>query len=1112
MKPERLIISAFGPYAEKTEVNFEKLGNQGLFLITGDTGAGKTTIFDAITFALYGQASGGIRDPGMLRSKYAAPETPTFVELTFRYGGKQYRVKRNPEYSRPKGRGTGFTVQKSEAVLTFSDDRQPVTKAREVTRAITEIIGLDHQQFTQIAMIAQGDFQKVLLAGTAERSEIFRKLFHTEIYQELQIHLREEVKKRWKEYDEIRRSMAQDLGNISCEETSPWKQELERLKKEHFEGGLEKGVELLEQLLEEQEEALNNLNEEFGLKDREIEQKSKLLHQAEQREKVCGQLTQIETERKEMMPELEQAERELQNAEEELQKGEELRKTGEVLKERLNRYQELERTEKETEEKRKEQQRVSEEKAQAESARITMEEELQIQKDRLEKLSQAGEIYLKLKNREEKTVSGRQELENAASLLIRGKEKQKNLTEQRIQAECAEKEQAEQSVILQKQADYFQDREVLLAELAGIRQRLLEGNADLTDTLEQWAAAEKDRKDVQEKYLRCCQETEVFREEFLSLEQRFLDAQAGILAKTLKEEMPCPVCGSLHHPRPAVLTGRVPEKQELNDAKQKLSRAEKNREKFSVQAGHSQEQAERQKQLFDKKWSQMMELSAPYLTEETRLTIMEDENAPGTLKNKTEDYVQKILSAVCAQMNQYQSEMEKRKTLLKQKEVIDSRLESCGTTLGKLEEQLRIGESRMEEQKDALCRILFSKGVSVLPEEDRQEMLKEDPEMGAEVLEKASKMAGEIYDRELSRVHKLLDANETDRREKGQLEKKIPEEERTYKKLAEDIQNQEIFLAETSGKLHELEKRGETLRRELGPGSREETEQKIRTTEQYLASLQEQAKKARERFQDVSEQKKRLENSEKMLKEELENLPVLQERAVREEMERLKEQRHILYEQQSAKSGDLRNNRNILKHVQDNQKNRIAVEQEYIWVKNLSDTACGTLGGKSKIELETYIQMTYLDRILRRANLRLLTMSSGQYEMKRQADIGSKKEKAGLELSVIDHYNGTERSVRTLSGGESFQASLSLALGLSDEIQSCSGGIRLDSMFVDEGFGSLDEDSLNQAVKALYGLSTGDRMVGIISHVGELKERIPRKILVTKNRRGSQIGSSIQME
>jgi ATPase involved in DNA repair len=187
------------------------------------------------------------------------------------------------------------------------------------------------------------------------------------------------------------------------------------------------------------------------------------------------------------------------------------------------------------------------------------------------------------------------------------------------------------------------------------------------------------------------------------------------------------------------------------------------------------------------------------------------------------------------------------------------------------------------------------------------------------------------------------------------------------------------------------------------------------------------------------------------------------------------------------------------------------VEQDYVWMKALSDTANGTLSGKRKIELETYIQMAYFDRILRRANLRFLTMSGGQYELLRQEDGDNKKEKAGLELNVIDHYNGTERSVKTLSGGESFQASLSLALGLSDEIQSCAGGIRLDTMFVDEGFGSLDEEALNQAMKALLGLAEGDRMVGIISHVAELKERIEKKIIVTKNKGGDEIGSSARI-
>lgn len=198
--------------------------------------------------------------------------------------------------------------------------------------------------------------------------------------------------------------------------------------------------------------------------------------------------------------------------------------------------------------------------------------------------------------------------------------------------------------------------------------------------------------------------------------------------------------------------------------------------------------------------------------------------------------------------------------------------------------------------------------------------------------------------------------------------------------------------------------------------------------------------------------------------------------------------------------------------VRDGQEAMCRAEQEYIWVKALSDTANGTLNGKRKVELETYIQMTYFDRILRRANLRFLTMSSGQYELKRREDGENKKEKAGLELNVIDHYNGSERSVRTLSGGESFQASLSLALGLSDEIQSHAGGIQLDAMFVDEGFGSLDEDSLNQAMKALEGLTRGNRMVGIISHVPELKERIGKKIVVTKRRSAEGIGSCAVVE
>ena len=218
MKPKKLIISAFGPYADRTELDFTKLGSGGLYLITGDTGAGKTTIFDAITFALYGEASGEIRTGEMFRSKYAAPEVRTFVELTFAHQGKDYMVKRNPEYDRPKERGQGMTRERANAELIFPDGRQPVTKSTEVTKAVTELLGLDQKQFRQIAMIAQGDFQKLLLAETADRSEIFRKMFHTEIYQELQNRLRDAAKERSNTYSEKRRSILQYLDNIVCPE------------------------------------------------------------------------------------------------------------------------------------------------------------------------------------------------------------------------------------------------------------------------------------------------------------------------------------------------------------------------------------------------------------------------------------------------------------------------------------------------------------------------------------------------------------------------------------------------------------------------------------------------------------------------------------------------------------------------------------------------------------------------------------------------------------------------------------------------------------------------------------------------------------------------------
>ena len=193
MRPLRLTLSAFGPYAAETTLELEKLGKGGLYLVTGDTGAGKTALFDAITYALYDHSSGGVREGAMLRSQYADPKTPTFVELEFEVNGARYTVRRNPEYPRPKARGEGFTTEKADATLTYADGRPPVTKAKDVTAAVQEIIGLDYNQFSQIVLIAQGQFTKLLNASTEERSRIFRKLFRTQRYAQLQERLQAEA-------------------------------------------------------------------------------------------------------------------------------------------------------------------------------------------------------------------------------------------------------------------------------------------------------------------------------------------------------------------------------------------------------------------------------------------------------------------------------------------------------------------------------------------------------------------------------------------------------------------------------------------------------------------------------------------------------------------------------------------------------------------------------------------------------------------------------------------------------------------------------------------------------------------------------------------------------
>ena len=313
MKPLKLTLSAFGPYADETVIDFTQLGGQGLFLVTGDTGAGKTTIFDGITFALYGETSGGVREASMLRSKYAKPETPTYAEYIFGYKDAVYTVKRSPDYERPKTRGTGMTTQKGEALLTFSDGRAPVTKLKEVNQTVTDLIGLDMKQFTQIAMIAQGDFRKLLLADTEERSNIFRKLFHTDIYKVIQEKLKFEAGGLDKAYKELLRSIRQYTEQVRYSTEDQLGRQWILMEKNGFEGNLQEGLEILEQFLKVDKETLKNLNKQIKENDKELEKVNQLLGKAHKEADAKARKEQLLQEKEVLLPQLEQAQKAAEN-------------------------------------------------------------------------------------------------------------------------------------------------------------------------------------------------------------------------------------------------------------------------------------------------------------------------------------------------------------------------------------------------------------------------------------------------------------------------------------------------------------------------------------------------------------------------------------------------------------------------------------------------------------------------------------------------------------------------------------------------------------------------------------------------------------------------------
>lgn len=924
MRPLKLIISGFGTYCKPTEIDLSKLGTNGLFLITGDTGSGKTTIFDAITYALYGDLNGQNRNVAMIRSTFATPDIPTEVDFTFEYKGKIYNIKRNPEYQRASKRGEGLTTQIAEATLTMPDG-SVITQNSKVTAAVVELLRINKEQFSQIVMIAQGDFQKLLMEGTERRMEIFRNLFKTDYYLKLQSKLLDEEKLLAGDCKSIRKEIQVHLDSIQCDEENILKLKLEKVQKNEV--PMAEGIEIINSIIHEDVDQQTKLQNELKIID------ENLLKNAE----ILGIAKKIRT------------------AEEDLK----------IKKENIKSEQSLNIKIREEFENQKKKQ----------PEREAKEKELTILNNEFSDYDDFENVNKRFLDTETNIISKKglcnkneSILENLEFEINKLEEELKGLTDENVKLVGLK---VEQEKLEEKSNGIIQiDKELLSYE----------------KNLQKYEEAIQDYKHESQR----AEELDI---EYKKMRKAFLDEQAGIIAETLEENQPCPVCGSIHHPEPAKKSSKAPGEAELNAAEKEASIAQK---------------------LVEEKNHICIELKADLGSRKLNI------------ENQWEKLFQKQIDEII---------------VINLKEKISEEMTSLDQLKSKNQEALMLVEKKIS-RKEKIEQIL--------------------PELEKEILEKKENITK--LTAEIAGLKSTLDSL-------GEQRNKLRE------KLRFESKNEAVTAAKKIGnEINDLKK------------AFENSQNKLIASDNKIAAYEGEIKQLEEQLKDA------------------ENIDI--DSAVENDL-KLKNDKEICTSKIQYITSRIDRNTDAVGKLNKNQDKLSEMENRYTWVSALSRTANGNLSsGKEKIKLETYIQMNYFDRIIAHANKRLMIMSDGQYELIRKKEADNLRSQTGLELDVIDHYNGGQRSVKSLSGGESFEASLALALGLSDEVRMSAGGIQLDSMFVDEGFGTLDSETLQKAFKALSSITDGNRIVGIISHVDLLKEKIDRQIIVKKERTG---GSTVQI-
>ena len=1040
MRPIKLTISAFGPYASKQVIDFEELKGRNIFVISGKTGAGKTTIFDAISYALYGEASGESRETDSLRSHFADDNTETYVELEFELRGEKYTVNRVPKQKKKKARGEGYTEKSADATLTLPDGKV-ITKVKNVTDKIIEILGITREQFKQIVMLAQGEFKKLLLADSVEREGIFRKIFNTYDFEKIQAELKDKAANLSKNRTKSKHEMEINLKNIKGEhdividEYVDFPLVIEKLK-----DLLERDNNIYKTLNEEGKEVDNKLqvkNQEKAI----IETNNNLLKEKEIITKALEELLSKEDEYKNKSKTIIDG----KNAKEVKYIEDKLIETTKKLTKREEDYNLSLKNIDSLKLKQEEANKL----LQIEESKECDREKLSVEINNLNKLE---EKIIELDSLNNKVMHLKQSAENSKLQIINNKKETEEL-----------KKSKEEKELQLKDIATLETKKVELESDIKAKNKTLDEVRELFKVIRSFQNTYIEHNNKAKEYKEFEVEYKKVKENYEKMDDLYKKEQAGILASKLQENEPCPVCGSTNHPNKATIKEnlKIPTKEELKVAKENLDKLEKeNLEKINNLTTLNSNKTTYLEQVNN----HLSMLSATL-------------NIDKTFNSETAKVVKNLGTELKSVIDKLKDELLKVIDKISLKEKIEKELNLITTTINEREHSL----IKLEECEKNYTTELTQNITKI------DEYKKEIPENITDL--KTLNNLIEVKTKELNiskeKLAKLRLENEN-------LAKKLEGENSTSKEINKSIEELKLEIANNKANFNEAIK--------------EQGFDNIQTYEdaKLQISMVESLEKEVENYN--SELKLTKVKQEDIINK-TKDIVFMDITTIDEEIRSIQNNKKELESKLRELHAIIVGNKTILKNVENLNIEFKEIEEEYKVLGELADLANGKKA--PYISFERYILASYFEDIIEAANIRLEKMTGDRFSLIRKTSKSKGAGQKGLELEIYDNYTDSSRDVSSLSGGESFKASLSLALGLSDIVQSNAGGVSLDTMFVDEGFGTLDPQSLDNAIDSLLELQRGGRLVGIISHVEELKERIDAKLEVTSTSKGSKVEFNI---